>query len=130
MFCVADPLRSRGALATAAARGAANRRAIVKGAGYEYAHVAIDDRSRVAYVEILPDQRGGTSAGFMRRMVGWFARRGVIVSRVLTDNAPGYRSHVLRRPLTRCTCVHFERTGGRGNSRTRAARTLDGAAMG
>ena len=66
----------------------------VKGAGYEYAHVAVDDRSRVAYVEVLPDQRGGTSAGFLRRMVGWFARRGVRVSRVLTDNAPGYRSDV------------------------------------
>lgn len=71
-----------------------DRGAIVKGAGYEYAHVAVDDRSRVAYVEVLPDQRGGTSAGFMRRMVGWFARRGVVVARVLTDNAPGYRSDV------------------------------------
>lgn len=71
-----------------------NRRAVVKGAGYEYAHVAVDDRSRVAYVEVLPDQRGGTSAGFLRRMVGWFARRGIRVARVLTDNAPGYRSDV------------------------------------
>jgi transposase InsO family protein len=71
-----------------------NRRAIVKGAGYEYVHVAIDDRSRVAYAEVLPDQRGGTSAGFLRRTIGWFARRGVTVRRVLTDNAPGYRSDV------------------------------------
>jgi transposase InsO family protein len=71
-----------------------NRRAIVKGAGYEYAHVAIDDRSRVAYVEVLPDQRGRTSAGFLRRTIRWFACRGVAIKRVLTDNAPGYRSDV------------------------------------
>jgi transposase InsO family protein len=71
-----------------------NRRAVVKGAGYEYVHVAIDDRSRAAYVEVLPDQRGRTSAGFLRRTIGWFARRGVTVRRVLTDNAPGYRSDV------------------------------------
>lgn len=77
-----------------------NRGAIVKGAGYEFAHVAIDDRSRVAYVEVLPDQRGGTSAGFLRRMVGWFARRGVVVTRVLTDNAPGYLSDVFAATAT------------------------------
>ena len=71
-----------------------DRRAVVKGAGYEYVHVAIDDRSRAAYVEVLPDQRGGTSAGFLRRTIGWFARRGVTVRRVLTDNAPGYCSDV------------------------------------
>jgi transposase InsO family protein len=69
-----------------------NRRAVVKGAGYEYVHVAIDDRSRVAYVEVLPDQRGRTSAAFLRRTTGWFARRGVTIRRVLTDNAPGYVS--------------------------------------
>jgi transposase InsO family protein len=64
----------------------------VKGAGYEFAHVAIDDRSRTAYVEVLMDQRGCTSAGFLRRVVGWFARRGVAIRRVLTDNGPGYCS--------------------------------------
>lgn len=80
-----------------------NRRAIVKGAGYEYVHVAIDDRSRVAYAEVLPDQRGGTSAGFLRRTIGWFARRGVTVRRVLTDNAPGYRSDVFAATAARRT---------------------------
>ncbi len=67
-----------------------DRRQIVEGAGYEYAHVAVDDYSRVAYVEVLPDQRGGTTAAFLRRTVGWFARRGVTVERVLTDNGSAY----------------------------------------
>ena len=71
-----------------------DRRQIVEGAGYEYAHVAVDDYSRVAYVEILPDQRGGTTAAFLRRTISWFARRGVIVERVLTDNGSAYVSAV------------------------------------
>src|SRR4029079_12005278 len=69
-----------------------DRRAIVKGAGYEYAHVAIDDFSRVAYVEVMPDQRGRTTSRFLQRVIGWFARRGVTVERVLTDNGSAYRS--------------------------------------
>jgi hypothetical protein len=54
--------------------------------------VGLDDYSRAAYVEVLPDQTGRTVAGFLRRTVGWFARRGVAVARVLTDNGSGYRS--------------------------------------
>lgn len=69
-----------------------DRRQIVPGAGYEYAHVAIDDHSRAAYVEVLPDQRGGTTAGFLRRTTRWFARRGVRIERVLTDNGSAYIS--------------------------------------
>jgi transposase InsO family protein len=69
-----------------------DRRQIVRGAGYEYAHVAVDDYSRVAYAEVLADQRGTTAAGFLRRAVGWFARRGVRVERVLTDNGAAYLS--------------------------------------
>ena len=62
------------------------------GAGWEYVHVAVDDHSRAAYVEVLPDQTGATTAAFLRRTVGWFARRGVVVQRVLTDNGSGYIS--------------------------------------
>ena len=69
-----------------------DRRQIVEGAGYEYAHVAVDDHSRVAYVEVLADQRGDTTAGFLRRTLGWFARRGIRVERVLTDNGSAYLS--------------------------------------
>ena len=63
------------------------------GAGWEYVHVAVDDHSRAAYVEVLPDQTGVTTTGFLRRTIRWFARHGVRVHRVLTDNGSGYRSH-------------------------------------
>jgi transposase InsO family protein len=69
-----------------------DRRARVEGIGWEYAHVAVDDHSRAAYVEVLPDQTGATTAGFLRRTVAWFARRGVRITRVLTDNGGNYRS--------------------------------------
>jgi len=70
-----------------------DQRRRVRGAGYEFAHVAIDDHSRVAYVEVLQDQRGSTVAGFLARVVRWFAARGVPLQRILTDNGVGYRSH-------------------------------------
>jgi transposase InsO family protein len=73
-----------------------DRRAIVKGAGWEYVHVAVDDHSRVAYVEVLPNQSGPTAAEFLRRTVAWFARRGIVVRRVLTDNGGAYRSDAFR----------------------------------
>jgi transposase InsO family protein len=51
------------------------------GAGWEAVHVAIDDTTRLAYVEILPDERGITSVGFLQRATAWFAARGVTVQR-------------------------------------------------
>jgi transposase InsO family protein len=71
------------------------------GAGWEYVHVAVDDHSRAAYVEVLPDQTGATTAGFLRRVLGWFARRGVVVQRVLTDNGSGYISRRFQQCATR-----------------------------
>ena len=69
-----------------------DRRARVRGIGWEYAHVAVDDHSRAAYVEVLPDQTGATTAAFLQRTIAWFARRGVRITRVLTDNGGNYRS--------------------------------------
>ncbi len=60
--------------------------------GWEFVHVAVDDYSRVAYVEILHDERGQTCVGFLERAITWFAQRGVQLQRVLTDNGPGYCS--------------------------------------
>lgn len=71
-----------------------NRRGQKRGVGYDFAHVCIDDHSRVAYVEILPDERGETAAAFFRRAVAWYQQLGVKVERVLTDNGTCYRSHV------------------------------------
>ena len=71
-----------------------NRRGQKRGVGYDFAHVCIDDHSRVAYVEILDDERGETAAAFFRRALAWYTQQGVKVERVLTDNGTCYRSHV------------------------------------
>jgi transposase InsO family protein len=57
-----------------------------RGYGWEYVHVMLDDCSRLAYAEVLQDQRGETAVGFLRRGLRWFARLGVKVERVMTDN--------------------------------------------
>ncbi len=60
--------------------------------GSDFLHVAVDDHSRYAYVEALPDERGSTSAAFLTRALAHFSGRGVRVRRVLTDNAKSYTS--------------------------------------
>lgn len=76
------------------------------GAGWEFVHVAIDDFSRLAYVEILPDERGATCAGFARRACEWFARHGITIQALLTDNGTGYRSHRFRKACQRLGLRH------------------------
>ena len=61
------------------------------GIGWDYVHVAIDDHTRLAYAEVLPDERTATCAGFLTRAAAWFAAHGVTIARVLTDNAKSYR---------------------------------------
>jgi transposase InsO family protein len=70
-----------------------DRRDTVRGAGWQYAHMAIDDHSRVGYGEMLPDETGGTAAGFLTRTVRALRRLGVRVAAIMTDNGAGYRSH-------------------------------------
>jgi transposase InsO family protein len=60
--------------------------------GWEYVHIAIDDYSRLAYAEVLPDEKAATVTGFLRRTVAFFARYGIHVQRLLTDNGGAYRS--------------------------------------
>lgn len=63
-----------------------------RNAGWEAVHVCVDDTSRVAYVEVLPDERAVTCVGFLQRAIAWFAERGITIERVMTDNGPGYKS--------------------------------------
>ena len=63
-----------------------------RGAGWEYVHVCVDDATRVAYVEVLDDERGPTAVGFLRRAVTFYRSLGVDVERVMTDNGAAYRS--------------------------------------
>jgi transposase InsO family protein len=64
-----------------------------RGVGYEYAHVAVDDATRLAYVEVTTSQRGDACAGFLDRACAWFADLGVRIRRVMTDNGKGYLSN-------------------------------------
>jgi transposase InsO family protein len=64
--------------------------------GHAFVHTVIDDHSRVAYAEIHDDETAVTATGVLRRAVAWFAARGVIVERVLTDNGACYRSFCWR----------------------------------
>jgi transposase InsO family protein len=60
--------------------------------GWEFVHVCVDDATRLAYVEVLADEKGATAAGFLRRAVAWFLGMGVTVERVLSDNGACYLS--------------------------------------
>lgn len=62
--------------------------------GWEAVHVAVDDTSRLAYVEILNDEKATTCVGFLHRAIAWFAGQGIVVQRVMTDNRPGYKSRL------------------------------------
>jgi len=62
--------------------------------GWEFVHVAVDDATRLAYAEVLPDERGETAIGFLRRAVAWFAELGIKVERILSDNGACYRSRL------------------------------------
>jgi len=62
--------------------------------GYEYVHVAVDDYSRLAYAEVLLDEKASTAAAFLRRAVAHYQRHGITVERILTDNGSCYRGVV------------------------------------
>jgi transposase InsO family protein len=77
-----------------------------QGLGYDFVHVAIDDCSRVAYLEVHPDEQAQTVAGFVGRALGFYAGLGMTVERVLTDNGAGYRSRLFGQVLTAAGVVH------------------------
>jgi hypothetical protein len=89
--------RSSGASRTAAvtAPTAERRPAGGGGIGYDYVHPAVDDRSRVAFSQVLPDETAKTCARFLVEAAGCFAEHGVRIERVLTDNAKAYTESVL-----------------------------------
>ena len=70
-----------------------------RGTGWECLHVAIDDASRLAYAEVLPDEKKEAVCAFTDRALEWFARHGVVVARLMSDNGSAYKSHAFRHLL-------------------------------
>jgi transposase InsO family protein len=62
--------------------------------GWEFVHIAIDDCTRLAYVEVLADEKATTAVAFLRRAIAFFDRHGITVERLITDNGSAYRSTV------------------------------------
>jgi transposase len=62
--------------------------------GWECVHIAIDDATRLAYAEVLPDEKATTAIGFLRRAIAFYERHGMQVQELLTDNGSAYKSAV------------------------------------
>ena len=69
-----------------------NRRQCTPGAGCDYAHVCVDDHSRVSFAQIYPDETGDSGTAFLQAVVAYFRQLGVHVTGVITDNGTGCRS--------------------------------------
>jgi len=65
-----------------------------RGVGWEFVHVCVDDATRLAYVEVLADEKAKTAVGFLKRALRFYAAHGVTVERLMTDNGSAYRSTV------------------------------------
>ena len=63
-----------------------------KSVGWECVHVCVDDATRLAYVEVLPDEKAKTVIGFLRRALAFYSSHGIVVERLMTDNGSAYRS--------------------------------------
>jgi transposase InsO family protein len=77
------------------------------GVGYAFIHSAVDDHSRLAYSEVLADERADTSAAFWRRAVEWFSEQGIAVAEVMTDNGAAYRSFLFRNVVVATGARHY-----------------------
>ncbi len=93
-------------------------------AGWEFVHVCVDDATRLAFVEVLADERGETAAGFLRRAAAWFASMGVTVERVMSDNGSCYRSHVHARACRELGIRHLRTRPYRPRTNGKAERFI------
>lgn len=94
------------------------------GAGWQFLHVAIDDHARVAYGEIFKDERTPSAIRFLTRLVRYYARLGVHIKRVLTDNGPAYRSKAFRRACERLGIRHSRTRSYRPQTNGKAERFI------
>jgi transposase InsO family protein len=76
--------------------------------GYDYVHAAVDDHSRLAYAEILPNEQGTTCAAFLLRAGQFFANHGITISQVISDNAKNYnRSRDFQAAIAELGATHL-----------------------
>ena len=110
------------------------RRAEKRTVGWEFCHVAIDDYSRLAYVEVLDDERAPTAVGFLKRAVKFFASHGIQVERVMTDNGSAYVSFAHKLACRQLKIKHLRTRPRRPQTNGKAERfirtMLDGWAYG
>jgi transposase InsO family protein len=93
-------------------------------AGWEFCHVCVDDATRLAYVEVLADEKGQTASGFLRRAVKWFESMGISVERVMTDNGSCYRSHLHAAACRRLGLKHLRTRPYRPRTNGKAERFI------
>ena len=87
--------------------GQSNQRSAGAGAGWEYAHVAIDDHSRIAFSQVLPDEKQTSAVAFLEATVSRYHRLGITVARVMTDNGSCYKSRAFRQACERLDIKHI-----------------------
>ena len=95
-----------------------------RGIGWEFVHVAIDDASRLAYAEVLPNERSPSSTAFLRRSVAWFRDRGVHVQAVMSDNGSCYVSHRFKATCQKLSLRHLRTRPYRPRTNGKAERFI------
>lgn len=95
-----------------------------RGAGWEAVHVCVDDATRLAYVEVLPDEKAETTVGFLERAIAWFAERDVTVSEVISDNGSPYLSKAWAAYCTKAGIVHIRTRPYRPRTNGKAERFI------
>jgi len=100
-------IKKLGRFAKAGHRVTGDRRTRSRDSGWEFVHVGIDDASRVAYVEIKPDERKQSAIAFLIAAVAYYRSLGIRIERVMTDNGSCYRSKAFRRACKRLGLKHI-----------------------
>jgi transposase InsO family protein len=93
-------------------------------AGWEAVHVAVDDASRLAYVEVLPNQTASTTVGFLTRAIAWFVEHDIAVREVMTDNGSPYISELWAAEINRRGLIHIRTRPYRPRTNGKAERFI------
>jgi transposase InsO family protein len=88
-------------------RGQSNRRARGQGLGWEFVHVCIDDASRIAFSQVMKDEKKASAIAFLKAAVAYYASLGITVERVMTDNGSCYKSRAFARACRRRGLRHI-----------------------